>query len=615
MSRIIGLFRRKPGAALDGVDLQAGVDFVSHYVTDPLVVDQADSADGRFSLRVVRRQSERERTITCPDTGIILAFDGGPQMNDRLLSAQDLLQMWRERGTDFAIPLDGGWTIAVYDQNAGQVTLVRDHLGAKPLYYAEQPALIGFASGAGMLVRAGLASSRLDTLTASRYLTCNYKTHYGRSPTIFDDVKIIPWGTSLQADEHASSIKRYWDMPDDAPFYDPAKMDVEAQYRDVMRDALRQSQTARAGQRSCIALSGGVDSGTIAGFMHELTGERVDALSMTYGQDTPFDETKLINCTVRDHIATWHNVKLGWQDLAADLDTMYERFETPLTTISMYGYDFLAKKARELGYSVLYTGSGGDYPQAGTYPALLFNLADLRAGSDPAAYEREVDAWIRRHSTAAYPKTRQTAEDFIRTHTDPKSPGGLVPFALWLDGPDLLSADVRRTIGSVEAETVRNYGTYLRSYTMQGYLFESAAAATDPEDVMDWTYGTDTTSPLVCESVIQLGWRLPNNQKIEDGVNKVLARRALRGVVPDEILDEVNKGGFNAPTDDWFRNELRDYVLDAFNSRTFRERGFYNLERFDALISQHMKGEANHMMLLWQALNFELWARKWKPTF
>ncbi|MBL4700552.1 MAG: hypothetical protein JKX85_04765 [Phycisphaeraceae bacterium] len=615
MARILGILRRKNSIGLKQEDLDSGIKFVSRYVSDPTCVDKVDTADGRFSLRVVRRKTEKARIATCPETGCVLAFDGSPQIKDRLLTAENLLALWREKGINFAGPLDGGWTIVIYEPLTGKVSLVRDHLGAKPLYYADQPTHVGFASGAGMLVRAKIASAALDALTASRYLACNYKTHFGRGPSMFSDVKIVPWGSTFFAQEHTSSIERYWDIPNNLPIFDASDKDLESHYRDVMMTALKNSYAARAGEKHCVALSGGVDSGTIAGLMHQFTGERIEALSMTYAQETPFDESKLMECTVRDHVSKWHNVKMDWHDLANDFDTMYDRFESPLTTISMYSYDFLAKKTGELGYGVLYTGSGGDYPQAGTYPALLFNLADLRNKFDKTEYEHEVSAWVSKHSTAEFPKTQQTAEDFITSHTDTNIPGCLVPFSLWLDTPELLSSDFRDLVGPVEAESVRNYGSYLRSYTMQGYLYESAAAATDPEDVMDWTYGTDTSSPLVSEAVIRMGWGLPNDQKIKDGVNKVLARRALRGIVPDEILDEVHKGGFNAPTDNWFRNELKDFILDTFMSRSFRERGFYNLDRFDDLIKQHMDGKANHMMLLWQALNFELWAQKWKPEF
>ena len=265
----------------------------------------------------------------------------------------------------------------------------------------------------------------------------------------------------------------------------------------------------------------------------------------------------------------------------------------------------------ESDYVIVGAGSAGC---AVAYRLAEAGLADLRFGDDQSLYEREVAAWIRNHSTEVYPKTRQTAEDFILSHTDHQIRGKLRPFSLWLDSQELLSAGFRETIGQIEAETVDNYGSYLRSYLMQGYLFESGAAGADPEDIMDWTHGTDTTAPLVSEAVMHMGWRLPSDHMVKDGVNKVLARRAMRGVVADEILDEVTKGGFNAPTDNWFRNELHDDVMDTFASRSFRERGIYDLDRFDELTRQHMTGEANHMMLLWQALNFELWARKWRPS-
>jgi hypothetical protein len=73
----------------------------------------------------------------------------------------------------------------------------------------------------------------------------------------------------------------------------------------------------------------------------------------------------------------------------------------------------------------------------------------------------------------------------------------------------------------------------------------------------------------------------------------------------------VDKSGFNAPFDLWVRGPLNSFVMDVFRSRAFRERGVYDTGKFEQLLDQHMQGDANHMMLLWQALNMELWMRSW----
>jgi asparagine synthase (glutamine-hydrolysing) len=610
VARILGL--NQPKVQQYWRHLEHGANFLGSYVDDEL--DRVrHSTSERNALLVLTRPNERPRLHYDPDSGAALAFDGAPQRGDHLLSASELFALWRARGIDrMGVELDGAYVIVIVDELTDALHILRDHLGAKPFYYAETPSGLAYGSGPGALVRSGLVDPKIEPNTVAKYAACNYKATYGRKPTFFQGIQMIPWGCRLEAlDGRPPTIFRYWDMDPDAPFLAQDGPDIEQLYRDTMRDALRDCFAARTDASFCVALSGGIDSGTVVGMLHELLGRRVPAISMTYEDQTVFDETRLMRASVDAHVSDWHNIKLGWQAVADALGGLYHRFEHPLATISMFGYDFLTSQAKERGFRVLYTGSGGDYPQAGTYPALMFNLADLKARKDQSAYAREVAAWVQQHGTVAYPKTQKTAEDFFINAVDFGEPGKLTPYVHWLLNRKILDADFMAVAGDMLAYTVRPYRTYLRSYTLQGYLYESAAAASDPEDVMDWTYGTEMVSPLTRDSVLQFGWRLPAELKIQNGVNKILARRALRGVVPDLILDEVAKGGFNAPIDQWFRGPMQSMILDLFGSRAFRQRGIYQLPNFDTILREHFSGSANHMMFLWQALNLELWMREW----
>ena len=108
-----------------------------------------------------------------------------------------------------------------------------------------------------------------------------------------------------------------------------------------------------------------------------------------------------------------------------------------------------------------------------------------------------------------------------------------------------------------------------------------------------------------------LGWKLRPSQKIKDGINKVLSRKSLIGICPKEILEKKQKIGFNAPFDIYLKFQLKDFVLDVFHSKSFNERGIYDNKKFKKILSEHLKGQENHMMLLWQAINLELWMCSW----
>ena len=174
-----------------------------------------------------------------------------------------------------------------------------------------------------------------------------------------------------------------------------------------------------------------------------------------------------------------------------------------------------------------------------------------------------------------------------------------------------MDADYYNKISNLKSNLVDTYGTYQRTYIVQEFLYEAVPPGAEAEDIIDWLYGTSMTSPFFAKSLIDLGWELPPEQKIKNGINKVLSRRALRGICANEILDRVEKSGFNAPFDIWLRGPLNEFAMDVFRSKSFLERGIYNNEKFQEVLNQHMNGGHNHMELLWQALNLELWMKEW----
>ena len=117
-----------------------------------------------------------------------------------------------------------------------------------------------------------------------------------------------------------------------------------------------------------VSLSGGVDSGTIIGMLHKITGERIDAVSLSYSENTEYDESDFIRYSVRDHAKNWYDLVLEPSQLLEDMETYYYKFDIPLATVSIYGYDYINRKVAEMGFENIFTGAGGDYLQAGNYP-------------------------------------------------------------------------------------------------------------------------------------------------------------------------------------------------------------------------------------------------------
>ncbi len=561
-------------------------------------------------LYLLEKEDEPDRLWRDPTSGVVVAVDGSPQVGAHLLSARELGGLYLQLGAKaMADRVDGGWTAIILDERDNKVVLLRDRLGLKPFYYADSGDFLLAGSNAGALMRSGLLPRQANTSTIAKYAACHYRTTYGRSPSFFAEVKLLTPASLYIKDSSGAKEERYWDLDASTPFLQIDAESMEQLYREHLQRMIRNYLQERPVAGLGIALSGGIDSGTICGLVHQHLSGRIDAISMTYAEETDFDETYLIKCSVRDHVRNWHAVNLDAKVLLRDLMHMYECFDVPLATISIYGYDYLYREAAKRGFQRLLTGAGGDYIQAGNYTNFYYYLADLKV-SDTDLYEKELQCWIRHHGTKQFPKSPETAEAFFDRYLDLSKPGHLRAVPMFLADP-LLSPEFREEVGNFMPTMVRSYGEFARTYVMQEYFYDAVAPGAEAEDLIDWRWGTEMISPFFCKDVVEFGWTIPSQDKIKDGVNKVLARRSLDGICAREILDRVDKSGFNAPFDLWVRGVLNDFVMDTFRAASFRGRGIYDLPTFDGLLAQHMQGEANHMMLIWQALNLELWMQAW----
>ncbi len=576
--------------------------------SDSLVEEIWVSGDERTVVGTIRRDADRPDRHVLED-GTILIGGQGAQFADCFATPEQIGEALKSENARALGPLDGGWSI-VSIEASGEVRAARDRFGLKPLYAAQSDdGCLVLASNSGAIVKGGWIKAEANPDFLARYAGYQYRGTYGDRPTAFKKIDLLDLTYVHSWGREGYSRQRYWDFDPAAPYDHGDDADFEARYRETLIEMARRFIDPRSGERLAIALSGGIDSGSVVGLMHHVTGEPVEAVSMTYHEATVFDESELIASSVRDHVGTWHDVKIDDKVLLDDLPVLYDRFDVPLATISIYGYDYLYREAARRGMSTIFTGSGGDYIQAGNYTCFLYHLADLKT-QDPELYEKELSWWIHWHGTEQFPKTAETAENFFRESVNLAVEGELLPFKRPL-AEGVLNPDFASAAASLEGRSVGNYGAYSRSYAMQEYLFEAVAPGTETEDLIDWTWGTSMTSPFFSHDVAEFGWRLPLNQRVRDGVNKPLARRALRGICADEILDRVDKSGFNAPFDLWVRGPINEFAMDLFRSQSFRQRGVYDARRFDEVLDAHMRGDANHMMLLWQALNMELWMRSW----
>src|SRR5687767_8530620 len=135
-----------------------------------------------------------------------------------------------------------------------------------------------------------------------------------------------------------------------------------------------------------------------------------------------------------------------------------------------------------------------------------------------------------------------------------------------------------------------------------------------PEDVltkvdrMSMAHSIESRVPLLDNEVIDFAATLPAHLKIREGRRKHVMKEALKGLVPESILNR-KKQGFGVPLGVWFRGGLTDVFADVLGSATTKQRGYFQPAFIERLVQEHLSGRRDHTLRLWQLLVFELWHR------
>jgi asparagine synthase (glutamine-hydrolysing) len=125
-------------------------------------------------------------------------------------------------------------------------------------------------------------------------------------------------------------------------------------------------------------------------------------------------------------------------------------------------------------------------------------------------------------------------------------------------------------------------------------------------DRMSMAHSLEAREPLLDHKLIEFVAQIPASLKLRGLEAKSILKRAVRGLVPDEIIDR-KKQGFDVPILKWFKEDLRDLLCDTLTSSRARQRGYFNPGAVEAILDEHLRGRRDNSRHLWGLLTLELW--------
>ena len=538
--------------------------------------------------------------------------------------AEVLLTAISEWGWEAVNRFNGMFAFAVWDNRERTLTLVRDHVGIKPLYYSFIPARAGapasfvFGSEIKAILATRLVKAELNPEALHQFLTFLWSPDPN---TLFANVKTVPPGHVLQFHGDELTLKQWWDVS----FSTIEEGKNDAWWRERVLNTLD-----RVVKMEMVAdvplgsfLSGGIDSSGIVAMMDRHSNGRPIS-TYTVGIESEDLRYDIIPDDVRwarrvnEQLQTdYHEIMLK-PSVADLLPKLVYRMEEPPIDMAIPSY-LVSRAARET-LTVMLSGMGGDEVFAGYPRQMAMKIASafdpvpnlLRrplmktvAGVLPGGLPGRLTAPLRNAKKFA----RSAALDFEDRY---------------LGYGTYFTNDMKRRLYSDEWRTITSeYDPYAahRAY----FARVSDAAPLNRLLYVDLKtflpclnlLTTDKTSmaanlevrvPFLNREMIEMTARMPPRLKLRGLRRKYVLKRALEGVLPKEVIWR-KKAGFGAPIRSWLRGPLRPLITDLLSEEAVKRRGLFRPGEVRRVLDANFSGREDYNLQVFQLLGLELWHR------
>jgi asparagine synthase (glutamine-hydrolysing) len=518
--------------------------------------------------------------------------------------------------------LIGMFAIAVWDRRERTLTLIRDRLGIKPIYWAKIGGLFMFGSELKALRQHPGWTPRIKREAIASFMRHNYVP---APHTIYQDVYKLEPGTILTLTAgREPQLDKFWDARQVA--VDGIRNPLDGDDATLI-DCLEALLVDAVGKRMMADvplgafLSGGIDSSTVAALMKAANAGPVKTFSIGFEQ-AEFNEAPHAAAIAR-HLGTDHTeLTVTSREALAVVPKLAEMFDEPFADSSQIPTHLVSAMTRK-HVTVALSGDGGDELFSGynryqltqrswrvlslvpelareVFAAGLTSLSPVRwnavFGTLPRTLHRPQPG-DKIHKLASVLRLNDADELYRRlvSHWEPsqitpgisESRGMLWDKSVRTDFPDLL-----------DRMQFLDLATYLPDDILTKVDRASMAVA------------LEARVPLLDHRVVELAWRLPHSVKIRGGVSKWLLRQVLYRHVPKALVERP-KMGFGVPLGEWLRGPLREWAENLLSEKRLGESDFFDVAVIRRHWTEHLSGQRNWQYLVWDVLMFEAWRERW----
>ena len=540
-------------------------------------------------LKIIDLSEAGSQPMVDDDLGLVLVFNGciynyRPLRDElraagyRFFSTSDsevVVKAYHRWGVRCVDRFAGMFAFAIAERDSGRVVLARDRLGIKPLYVAQTPGRLRFASTLQALVAAGDVDTSIDPVALHSYLTFHSVVPAPR--TILRGVAKLPPATVRVIEpDGAISDTVYWDVAfsrGDRANWQPEEW--SAAVLECLRAAVDRRTVADVPVG--VLLSGGLDSSLVVALLAESGHPGLHTFSIGFEQAGGHrgDEFAYSDLMAERFGTDHHKIRIDTERLAPAIEAAVGAMSEPMVSHDVVAFYLLSQEVSR-HIKVVQSGQGADEVFGGYswYPPL-------------AGVARE--AALETYATVFFDRSHEDVSKLLQPD--------------YRVATDVSRAFVAEHFARPGADTAVDAALRIDTQVM---LVDDPVKRLDN---MTMAFGLEARVPFLDHELVELAASCPPELKVAGGGKGVL-KAASRGVVPDEIIDRT-KGYFPVPAIRHLSGGLLDQVGDALTGRAARERGLYQQDYIARLLDDPNDTRTTlGANALWQFALLEMWLQK-----
>lgn len=522
----------------------------------------------------------------------------------------------------------GMFAFAFWDIQEAVLTLARDRLGEKPLYYGWQDDTFLFASELKAIKSFPGFKRDIDRDSLTLFLRHNcvpaphsiYKGIFKLRPGFYLTLPLRDITVAKNAEPQA-----YWSVNNTVA---QGLADPFQGTPDEAIDALEAQLSASIGQQMLADvplgafLSGGVDSSTVVALMQAQSSQPIRTFTIGFDEGG-YDEAVHAKA-VAQHLGTDHTeLYVRPEDALAVIPLIASMYCEPFGDSSQIPTYLVSKMAGQQ-VKVVLSGDAGDELFGGYNRYLIARKVWGQMNRLPGFVRKSVALMLRSLKPGTWDRLFEIAKPLLPKRLQLITPGdkahklaGVLALSSgeafyrqlnshWTDPASVV-------IGGREPETLfTNPAAWPETDSFEHWMMAMDAQTYMADDILvkvdraSMAVSLETRVPMLDHRVVNLAWRMPMDLKIREGQGKWILRQVLYRYVPKELIERP-KQGFGIPLDSWLRGPLREWVETLLDENRLRQEGYFHPAPIRKMWEEHLKGTRNWQHHLWSVLMFQAW--------